>query len=329
MTDATLSTPFLGLPLLLSALLLLALYVAVFARESANWSSLFGGLAALATVWLFATVLFDKVWDALWLPKDALGAWPPVPTAIAAVIALPAGAWLERRLRLEEIGPVLTGVLDGCSPRNVYEWAASIGFLAFAVALAALLVAPEEVAMNLSGPLTWLGLAGTVATGGGLLAGGASFWRSRGVAARGVLMALVGGCWCLAMFAAGLRIETQTLDSIAGMEHWRTAYPEMLDKMVARDDLTAEEHGEWERHRAMWHYVETGVSVEYLDAQGETVLFEPDDEADAFQRAHVLVPMMMRQGLDNARMFRSLWLYVALGGLALGLVRPLRLRQAD
>ena len=148
MNPAPLTAPLAGLPIVLVALLLLTFWVALTARAASNWSSLFGGLATLVTVWLFGTILFEKLFELLWLPKDMLGMWIQAPTTLAAAIALLCGGWLEGRLRSQELGPVLTGVLDGCTPQNLYEWAASIGFLAMAAMLAVMLLAPMGIARS-------------------------------------------------------------------------------------------------------------------------------------------------------------------------------------
>lgn len=324
MTGAELSAPLLGLPLLLVAALLLALWVALFARASSKWSSLFGGLSALATVWLFATVALDKVWDALWLPKDALGPWLSVPNVIAALIALLAGGWLERRLRSEELGPVLTGVLEGSTPRNLYEWAASIGFLAFSAALVFMFSGPKNITINLGAGVIWLAIAGSVATGGGLLAGGMSGWRTSGRSTRVALLVLVGLAWCLAMDGLGRRLETNVQASISSLERSREALPQAFERKLADDDLSAEDRARYSRLLAWWTYIHTGVVGEHEDESGETVTFEPSEEERAAADAMVLIPAARRAVLDDASTFRSLWPWVALAGLALGLLRPLR-----
>jgi len=323
-STAELSAPLLGLPLLLVALLLLALWIAVSSRAASNWSSLFGGVAAVATVWLFATVALDRVWDLLWLPKDALGAWPSQPNALATVIALVAGAWLERRLRSQELGPVLTGVLDGCAPRNLYEWAASIGFLVFAGALVFMFMGPDDIMVDLSASAIWLGIAGAVATGGGLLAGGMSQWRTSGLSTRVVLLGLAGLVWCLSMDGLGRRLQVETRDAVQGYEEYRESLSTTFDYLLAREDVTQEERARWTLQRAQWTFVVTGVTEEYEDESGNTVLFEPDEELQAAMRQQILMPAVLREFQDDARTFRSLWPYVALAGAALGLLRPLR-----
>ncbi|MHC4846788.1 MAG: hypothetical protein ACYTCU_11605 [Planctomycetota bacterium] len=326
---AELAAPLLGLPLMLVALLLLALRVALFSRATSNWSSLFGGVVAVATVWLFATVALDRAWDILWLPRDPLGDWLHLPNVTAALIGLLAGGWLELRLRTEELGPVLTGVLEGCTQRNLYEWVASIGFLAFAAAVAVMIAGRREWQAVVGAEVLWAGVLGSLAMGAGLLAAGASSLRGMGPTVRGILLLIAGACVCLVMVRVTGRVERDTRDAIERMrgatERLSAHYAEEpTDDARTGDWPPPEERAERARERARWIWMTSGVAGEYVDETGATVPFVPNEQDHAQQQAYVLMPVVLRDYADDVARFRALWPYVALAGIALGLLRPLR-----
>lgn len=75
---------------------------------------------------------------------------------------------------------------------------------------------------------------------------------------------------------------------------------------------------------AAWLYQNEGVIAEYKNAQGELVRYDPSGQMQAYVQYLSLLPAMAREAEANARRFAALWPFVALAGIALGVLRPRR-----